>query len=136
MRRAVLSCLFLVLASAALGQEQAEDPIDQAFSKCMDKPEAQSTQGMVECIGAAYESWDKALNQAYAKLTETLDPATVEFLKESQKKWIAYRDAESEFLTSFEVTHGGTMMRLVTNEAIVDLVKSRVRELRSYDLEE
>lgn len=132
MRRAVLSSLFLLLASGAFAQE-AEGPIDQAFSKCMDKPEAQSTQGMVECIGTAYEAWDRALNEAYGALMESLDPATAQLLKASQKKWIAYRDAESEFLTSFEVTHGGTMMRLVTKEAMVDLVKSRVRELRGYD---
>lgn len=135
MRRAILSCLFAFLTSGALAQE-AEDPIDLAYSTCMDKPEAQSTQGMVECIGAAYEAWDKALNDAYATLVGSLDAAAVEKLKASQRQWLAFRDAESEFLTSFEVTHGGTIMRLVTNEAMVDLVKSRVRELRSYDLQE
>jgi uncharacterized protein YecT (DUF1311 family) len=133
MRRFALASVFAVLASGAFAQGETEDPIDLAYSTCMDRPEAQSTQGMVECMGTAYHAWDKALNGAYAKLIETLDPATVEKLKASQRQWIAFRDAESEFLSSFEVTEGGTIMRLVTNEAMIDLVKSRVRELRSYD---
>lgn len=136
MRRFALATIVIFLASAVLAQEDAEDPIDLAFSQCMDKPEAQSTQGMVECIGTAYEAWDKALNEAYRTLVQKLDPAAAEKLKSAQRQWLAFRDAESEFLTSFEVAEGGTMMRLVTNEAMVDLVKSRVRELRSYDLGE
>ena len=78
MRSSLLVAAALVIAYPLHAQVQVDTTpagalIDQAMSQCLDKPEGQSTQGMVECIGAAYEAWDKALNEAYGELMNTLD---------------------------------------------------------------
>ena len=125
--------LFAALPAAAQQQGESEDPIDLAMTKCLDKPEGQSTQGMVECFGAAYEAWDKALNEAYGALMDTLDADQKALLKASQRQWIVFRDAESEFLAQPGHAGGpGSIMRVVTNQAMADMVKARVLALRSY----
>jgi len=135
MRPLIAAAVLTLLATfPACAQQQGEDedPIDQAMSQCLDKPEGQSTQGMVECIGAAYEAWDKALNEAYGDLMDSLDANQKTLLKASQRQWIAFRDAESDFLGSLVTPEAGSIMRVTTNEAMVDMVKARVLALRSY----
>jgi uncharacterized protein YecT (DUF1311 family) len=122
----------LLLAGTLAGPAIAEDdPIDVQLGACLDSPDGMSTQGMVECIGAAYEAWDKALNDAYRALMASLSPEEAELLRASQREWIKFRDAESTFLASLLTPDRGTMMRLTVNEMMSDLVKHRVLQLRS-----
>jgi uncharacterized protein YecT (DUF1311 family) len=90
-----------------------------------------STQGMVECYGAAYEAWDAALNEVYAGLRETLAPDEAAALRDAQRAWIAFRDAESTFLGSLLTPDRGTMMRITVNAMMTDVVKARVLALRA-----
>jgi uncharacterized protein YecT (DUF1311 family) len=127
--------LFSLALSPALAEDQGgsdEDPIDTALSQCLDAPDGQSTQGMVECLGTAYDAWDKALNEAYKGLMDSLEPAQKDALKASQRQWIAYRDSEQKFLQTLVTPDAGTIMRVTTNQAMVDMVKARVLLLRSY----
>jgi uncharacterized protein YecT (DUF1311 family) len=109
-----------------------EDPIDAALSQCLEAPDGQSTQGMVECLGTAYEAWDGALNEAYKGLMDTLEPAQKDALKASQRQWVSYRDGEQKFLQTLVTPEAGTIMRVTTNQAMVDMVRARVLLLRSY----
>jgi uncharacterized protein YecT (DUF1311 family) len=134
MRLLLAVALILLAAVPAVAQQQGEDedPIDQAMNTCLDRPEGQSTQGMVECFGASYEAWDKALNDAYGELTDTLNADQKALLKTSQRQWIVFRDAESKFLDSLITPDSGSIMRVVINQAMSDMVKARVLALRSY----
>ena len=87
---------------------------------------------MVECLGAAYEAWDRALNAAYAELIKSLDAEAGGAPQDRTRQWIAFRDAERDFLGSLVTPEAGSIMRVTTNEAMVDIVKARVLELRSY----
>jgi uncharacterized protein YecT (DUF1311 family) len=134
-RRLIAASLvvFLAAAPASAGDEGAgEDPIDAALGQCLDAPDGQSTQGMVECLGTAYDSWDAALNKEYGSLMDSLQPAQKSALKASQRQWIAYRDSEQKFLQTLVTPDAGTIMRVTTNQAMVDMVKARVLLLRSY----
>lgn len=129
--RPLIPLLFLLLFAAPASADE-DDPIDQALDACLQGPTAGSTQGMVECIGTAYEAWDTALNQAYRDLLKQLTAEQAELLKTSQRQWLAFRDNERKFLGSPQQPPAGSIMRLVTNEAAVALVKARVLGLRSY----
>jgi uncharacterized protein YecT (DUF1311 family) len=126
--------LSLLLAVTPLGSmaHAGEDPIDEALTKCLDAPDGQSTQGMVECLGAAYEAWDSALNAAYAELIKSLAPEQAAQLRTAQRAWLAFRDAERDFLGTLVTPEAGSIMRITTNEAMVDIVKARVLQLRSH----
>lgn len=134
MRRLLAASLLVFLAAApALAEDgEEEDPIDTALTECLDAPDGQSTLGMVQCFGTAYESWDKALNEEYQGLMETLEPEQQAALKAAQRKWLAFRDSEQEFLQTLVTDHSGSIMRVITNEGMADMVKARVLALRLY----
>lgn len=114
------------LAAPALADD---DQIDADLEACLDNE--MTTQGMVECYGATYEAWDAALNDVYAALRETLTSDEAAALRDAQRAWIAFRDAESTFLGSLETPDRGTMMRITVNAMMTDVVKARVLALRS-----
>ena len=134
MRLLIAACLALMLAvTPTWAEDEEEDPIDATLAGCLDLPSGQSTQGMVECLDRAYQGWDAALNSAYKELMDTLEPAQKDALRASQRQWIAYRDSEQKFLQSLAAApDAGTIMRVTTNQAMVDLAKARVLLLRSY----
>ena len=90
----------------------AEQCIGESANLCMERTDGgQSTAGMVACMGAELEAWDKRLNTAYAELMarekaedkEMADlgsaaPKQTPALRDMQRKWIAYRDARCEFI--------------------------------------
>lgn len=134
MRASVLAfSLLLALAAPAAAQEDGStpDPIDIALGECLDKPEGQSTAGMLECLSAAYDSWDRALNTVYGELQASLDPESKKLLLDAQRKWLAFRDAERGFLGGPWTADLGTLVRVANSEAMVELVKSRVLALRA-----
>jgi len=134
MRASVLAfSLLLALAAPALAQEDesAPDPIDTALDACLEKPEGQSTAGMLECLSAAYGAWDRELNKVYGELQASLDPESKKRLLDAQRKWLAFRDAERDFLGGPWTADLGTLVRVANSEAMVDLVKSRVLALRA-----
>lgn len=133
MRLLIAASLILALATPAFAQDEEEDPIDTTLAGCLDLPSGQSTAGMVQCLVTAYGAWDAALNEAYKDLMASLDPGQKDALRESQRAWLAYRDAEQKFLRSLANAPGvGTIINITTNQAMVDLVKARVLLLRSY----
>ncbi len=50
--------------------------------------------------------WDKRLNQVYRKLMIKLSPKQRKLLRESQRKWLQYRDREFKFIESFYTGSG------------------------------
>ncbi len=90
----------------------AEQCIGESANLCMERTDGgQSTAGMVACMGAELEAWDKRLNTAYAELMarekaedkEMADlgsaaPKQSPALLDMQRKWIAYRDARCDYI--------------------------------------
>jgi len=119
----------LVLCALAGAARAADDPIDAELESCLDNE--MTTQGMVECYGTAYDAWDAALNEVYAALRATLTPDEAAALRDAQRAWIAFRDAEQAFLGSLQTPDRGTIMRITSNAMLTDVVKARVLALRS-----
>ena len=73
---------------------------------------------MAEAVYIAGEQWDAELNKYYKIVMGKLDAAGQAKLKESQRAWLKFRDAElsaAEAVTDvFE--SGGTMQRLDLND--------------------
>ena len=61
----------LSFARAALAEDNGstgpDDPIDQALDECLASRKERRRPGMIECLGTAYELWDKALNAVYGR---------------------------------------------------------------------
>ena len=84
-----------------------------------------STVDMVECIGALRDKWDKRLNAAYGKVMKGLSGEQKTALRDAQRKWIAYRDADCSFYAGGE----GTISRIEAATCLFALTRDRAQEL-------
>jgi len=125
-----LLLLLSLLSFSALAADP--DPLDAALDACLAKPEALSTTGMVECADAAIRGWDKRLNEVYQQVMTDLDPKSQELLRASQRRWVAFREAEREAMGGPWRQDRGTIIRVLTVNADLSAIKERVQELQLY----
>jgi len=127
-----ISCLLgaCLLAVPARAIEPSNDPIDRKAAACMDRDP--STAGMIECLQQAYADWDGELNAVYADVRLRLNPQAQSALKDAQRLWISYRDAEFAAIDAIYGAMQGTMWRLAGLSRKVEFLKNRVLELRMY----
>ncbi|NHI00043.1 lysozyme inhibitor LprI family protein [Oceanimonas sp. MB9] len=74
-----------------------------------------------------YQAADRALNQAYGQLMNSLASDRRKKLKAAQRAWLRFRDAQAELVSS--AYEGGSMQPLVHSEELRRLTESRTREL-------
>lgn len=90
-----------------------------------------NTLEIVDCIEVRTKVWDGRLNQAYKALTTMLrDPsmkAQIAPLKDAQKAWIKYRDANCAFYAAGQ----GTITQIETASCMRDMTQARAIELQS-----
>ena len=77
---------------------------------------------------------DVELNKAYKKLLGSLDDEGMKLLKEAQRAWIAFRDAEAK--RSADEARGGSMAPMLYSGALTRLTKERIQHLQDSVFEE
>ena len=126
--------LFLVLllaASPALAAPQG-DSTATALQRCLDRPDNASTAGQVDCETEAAHGYDRRLNTAYAALIRALPPKAAQQLRQSQRAWLAFRDAERVASGAIFATRQGTMFVPMQASASVNVIRDRALQLESY----
>ena len=118
------------LVSASVCAQEKPDPLDVADKACMDK--AMSTASMSDCADASYKRWDRELNRVYTELRGKIHKPAQAALKDSQQKWLAYRDAENATIGAIYHQMQGTMYVPMRAGDAAEIVKARVRQLRGY----
>lgn len=109
-----------VIASDSLFTEQ--------FSVCMDKSEG-VTSAMLNCIRAETTIQDARLNATYKKLREQLTPERKVELRDVQRIWIQYRDANCSFYADPD---GGTLATVMSNDCVLQETAARAKELEDF----
>ena len=117
------------LAALANPVQAADHPLEAADAACYD--EAMTTVAMVECAAASFDRWDDELNRQYKRLMALLSPDEQQALRDSQRKWIAFRDAEFAFIATTHSRMQGSMYQPLHMEARKELVKARALQLAS-----
>jgi uncharacterized protein YecT (DUF1311 family) len=113
------------IATFLLGISQAHaEGASQAYNQCMDK--ASSTVAMSTCIQAETKLQDERLNRVYKQLMAKLEPAPQKSLRDVQRQWIAYRDANCKLHVQ---ASGGTMAQLEGGMCVLDMTRERAAEL-------
>lgn len=103
--------------------------IDEKLSTCLQVNG--STAGMIRCLEEAYRSWDQLMNNAFLVLQNELNADHKAQLRRTQNQWIAYREAENNWITNF-YPKDGTLWVTVRMQERVDLVKARALQLKGY----
>jgi uncharacterized protein YecT (DUF1311 family) len=125
-----VACIAGLLIVGSVFAQDKPDPLEAADKACMDK--ASSTASMSECADASYKRWDQELNRVYGALRGKLKTPAQAALKESQREWLAYRDAENKTIGAVYHMMQGTMYVPMRASDAAEIVKARVKQLRGY----
>lgn len=120
----------LLLYSTASVSHAASHHIDKYLELCIAADS--TTAGMANCTYGAYSLWEKELNITSTNLMSSLSPTEGQALRNAQRQWIAFRDAEFKSIDTLYKSKDGTMyipMRVADRMAIV---KTRVIQLQGY----
>lgn len=85
-----------------------------------------------ECAGKDYKKSDTELNKLYKEIRSRLSdqPDTVKKLVSAQRAWIAFRDAECDFVTLN--TQGGSAYGMLVSMCRDRLTQARIKEFKTY----
>lgn len=115
----------LTIAAVTLTANAAEDGYSKTYSACMDDSGG-VTVSMLDCMGGETGLQDARLNQNYKAAMQTLVVAQQIQLRDAQRLWIKFRDADCALLGSLT---GGTMDSLNGASCFLDMTKERADDL-------
>ncbi len=118
MRQATLCILLAVTAAAHAESGEWYGP---EYATCSDK----STTGIVDCTAALTKTWDGRLNKAYKALIAQEEGDQKQALRDVQRLWIKYRDANCGFYAGGQ----GTISQVAAAECMRVMTKQRALEL-------
>jgi len=81
---------------------------------------------------AEVERANVEIDKVYGQLMSKLDDAQKKSLRDSQRAWIKWRDAEAEFIARLGGAVGGSALRTDFYVAEARLIKERTEVLRGY----
>jgi uncharacterized protein YecT (DUF1311 family) len=84
-----------------------------------------TTVEIVDCLIALRDSWDARLNKAYQQIMRTASENGKTLLRDAQRKWIAYRDANCTYYANGE----GSIARIEAGACFYVLTRDRALEL-------
>jgi len=117
----MLCCLTQVAYADDLG-------LSKKFSKCMDKSDGVTVE-MLGCIAAETKLQDARLNKVYKDVIVELSEPRKKELRDAQRAWIKYRDANCKF---YNDPDGGTMASVRSSDCFMMTTASRVKELENF----
>ena len=94
----------------------------------------QTTTVTVIAITDATKDYDKMLNKYYQILLKKLQPKDQEILKQAQRNWITYKEAELKLnlLITDDKYTGGSLERIYSNSRVMNITKHRLEEIYGY----
>jgi uncharacterized protein YecT (DUF1311 family) len=124
-RKLMWACLLVGAAWPAL----ARDPdLSQEFTACMD-PSSGTTATMLACMSAETRRQDARLNQAYKAVMAQLSEVRQKELRDAQRAWLKFREANCRFYADPE---GGTIATVNAGDCLMSATAARARELEGF----
>ena len=116
MLKPVIAAAILLAALPAAAQQDCPDD---------------SQAGLNQCAGDAYKKADAALNATYRQVMARLkdSEAAAKSLVAAQRAWIAYRDAECDFMSSG--VEGGSARPMIVAQCLEQLTTRRTDDLKA-----
>jgi uncharacterized protein YecT (DUF1311 family) len=117
----------LVVTLLAFGVSRDQSLLGQSANAQNKVPYAETQRGMNEAAGIDFAKADAEMNRAYKKLIGSINPATQAKLRNAQRHWLKFRDAEAEFRSMTVI--GGSAYPMVYAGNRATLTRARTREL-------
>ncbi len=116
-------CLMVGIATGSLAQDKA--PLYPTEQDCQ---QATAQSGMRACENGRYEVAQRELKTVYQNLLSQLDGAQKRKLRQSQREWLRFRDANAMFQAS--LMEGGTLAPLIKVASLTEMTNARAAELK------
>jgi uncharacterized protein YecT (DUF1311 family) len=121
----------------AIDNPDAPDYVGTFKARCLEYESKLGAATTTAAISAGYASYlaflDQELNKAYSGLLQHVSGNTRDSLIASERKWVAYRDAEDTFIDgNWTNENFGTSSALSRGDYRASIVKQRVIQLLSY----
>jgi uncharacterized protein YecT (DUF1311 family) len=107
-------------------------PLDELLDQCLAQPDHGSTASQVECTNQAKQRWDDEMNQDYHRLADRLPSQAQALLRDAQRRWLQYRDADQLLIDAVYQLTQGTMYAPMQAYSHLRLVRERSLVLKSY----
>jgi len=117
--------LAIAVTALSAGIHAADDGYGETYTACMDESGG-VTVNMLDCMGSETEQQDARLNQNYKAAMQALTPAQQTQLRDAQRLWIKFRDADCAILGSLT---GGTIDSVNSASCFLDMTKKRADDL-------
>ena len=117
--------LAIAVTTLSAGAQAADDGYSPTYSTCMDESGG-VTMNMLDCLGSETEQQDARLNQNYKAAMQALTPEQQTQLRDAQRLWIKFRDADCALLGSLT---GGSIDRINSASCFLDMTKQRADDL-------
>jgi len=107
-------------------------PVDEFLDQCLTQSNHGSTAGQIECTDQAKQRWDDEMNQDYRRLADRLTPKTQASLRDAQRRWLQYRDADQLLVDAVYELTKGTMYAPMQAYSHLRPIRERSLVLKSY----
>lgn len=128
-----LGVLAAVLA-AAPGTARAEaaraDPIDTAMQNCLARADRSTTAGQVQCIDAARDAWQGAIDTAMKSISANAPDDDRRGWDASQRRWLAWRKEEVLLVHAVFATTRGGAYAITQANVLLQSVRDRALAVR------
>ena len=82
---------------------------------------------MNECRGKQYDIWNQTLNNEYKAALKRVNPSQKVSLRNAQRLWVQYRDANCQTYAQTD----GTIGSMMGGSCFLDMTKQRALELKT-----
>jgi len=110
----------------------AADTIEAQADKCFASARGQTTSGMTECSHEAYIAYDAQLNELYQRVLHSTDAESARLIREAQRRWLAWRQAEAAASNGPWRSDRGSMSDPDIEALKIDAIRERIKELSYY----
>jgi uncharacterized protein YecT (DUF1311 family) len=107
-------------------------PLDEFLDRCLAQKGHGSTAGQVECTNRTRQRWNGEMNQDYRRLADRLAPKTKTLLRDAQRRWLQYRDADRLLIDAVYELTKGSMYAPMQAYSQLRPVRERSLVLKSY----
>lgn len=126
MKRLLLAAFCALLVSSPAVAD--EELYTAQYSACMDKSDG-TTFSIMDCISEELAIQDTRLNTAYKKLRAELSDERKTQLRDVQRIWIRYRDANCDF---YYDPNGGSLAKISAYHCTLEETALRAKELEQF----
>jgi uncharacterized protein YecT (DUF1311 family) len=122
-----LTAAVLCTSIPVSAEDEKPHPIDAKITKLSDA--AKSTADTTAAYTRGLVLWDAEMNRVYEELKKALPEASFAKLRDSQKQWLVFRDAQIKFIDSCYDQYDGTMYIPMRASAIMEVTRARALDL-------